>query len=153
MGKPDGVESYSMESKVQVGEEVKGGRGVVGTGVALSTDRAVKVGMEGRAVTEEWVTERPLETGEVVAGGEDSDEESKETVSVVIGVAVISGESMNWPVIECVEEVSAVVELGAEYTVAAVTGEAVREEWVEVRESEMAPKAIVDGQVVVLVGE
>ena len=31
----------------------KGGRAVAGTGVALSTDGAVKVGMEGIVVTEE----------------------------------------------------------------------------------------------------
>ena len=60
----------------------------------------------------------------MVAGGEDSGEGSKEAVLVVIGVAE---ESMSWAVIELVEEVSLVVELGAEYT-AAVAGEAMKEE-------------------------
>ena len=42
----------------------------------------------------------------------------------MIGVAE---ESMSWAVIKLVEEVSSVVELGAEYT-AAVAGEAMKEE-------------------------
>ena len=46
----------------------------------------------------------------MVAGGEDSGERLKEAVLVVIGVAE---ESMSWVVIELVEEVSSVVELGA----------------------------------------
>ena len=60
----------------------------------------------------------------MVADGEDSGGGSKEAVSVVIGVAE---ESMSWAVIELVEEVSSVVELGAEYTTV-VAGEATKEE-------------------------